>query len=84
MILDKFEHEEKQYYSNGEFVKSNEQPVNSENAAAGREQSPEAQQIYAEKPKKGWRNLPAWGKALIIIAAVIAGIALLATAATMR
>lgn len=79
MILDKFEHEEKQYYSNGEFVKSNEQPVNSENAAAGREQSPKAQQIYAEKPKKGWRNLPAWGKALIIIAAVIAGIALLAT-----
>ena len=80
--MDKFENNEnrekneKQYYSNGAFSASGE-------ASASRPGDTDSQ--YAGSPYAGTprapekKPLPTWVKALLIIAAVIAGIAILAT-----
>lgn len=79
--MDKFENNEKQYYSDGEFFASEE-------AQASKPGDTEPQYThaqyagspYAEAPRPApKKSLPTWAKALIIIAAVIAGIAILAT-----
>ena len=68
------EKNEKQYYSNGEFSASEEEARARDYAKAPCEEATDAKQGSRER-----KTLPTWVKALIIIAAVIAGIAILTT-----
>lgn len=84
--MDNFENKEKQYYSNGEFTSAAQGESSAETrkeeysrGEPAKEPSGGTAEYRTKPPRRGWGGLPGWGKALIIIAAVIVGIAIVTT-----